>query len=253
MPNTNGLVSISFRSKSVEEIAREAQKAGLCAIEWGGDVHVPHGDVKAAEHAAAVSAKYNLRILHYGSYYKIGYSDPELFSAVLKSAKILGAPIIRVWAGEGIHPDTVSESDYQRIVEDAKRICDMAGDILIATECHNDTLTENYKSALQFFKDVNRKNLRTLWQPNQNHGFEYDLEAIDALKPYIVGVHVFNWEGSKPEKYPLAMGAEKWAQYMKKLPETELGYMLEFMPDDNIESLTDESKTLATFTKELSE
>lgn len=250
MPNTKGLVSISFRSMTVEEIARSAKDAGLCAIEWGGDVHVPHGDVKAAEHAAAVSAKYNLKIQHYGSYYKIGYSAPELFSKVLESAKILGSPIIRVWAGEGIHPDTLSDIDYRRIVEDAKRICDMAGEIIIATECHNDTLTENYNYALQFFKDVNRKNLKTLWQPNQNKGFEYDLEAIDALDPYIVGVHVFNWEGSKPEKYPLALGTKKWSEYMHKLSKKELNYMLEFMPDDKIESLSQEVETLDLFIKE---
>ena len=112
MPNKKGLVSISFRSKSVEEIARAARAAGLEAIECGGDVHVPHGDLDAARNAAEISKKYGLECVHYGSYYKIGYSDPELFSSVLESARVLGAPIIRVWAGQGIHPDTLPEEDY---------------------------------------------------------------------------------------------------------------------------------------------
>ena len=41
-----GLVSVTFRDKTPAEIVSEVKKAGLDAIEWGGDVHVPHGDVK---------------------------------------------------------------------------------------------------------------------------------------------------------------------------------------------------------------
>ena len=43
-----GLVSITFRNLSVQEISGLAAKSGLVGIEWGGDVHVPHGDVGAA-------------------------------------------------------------------------------------------------------------------------------------------------------------------------------------------------------------
>lgn len=250
MPNKKGLVSISFRQHSVEEVARAARNAGLEAIEWGGDVHVPHGDREAARRAAEVSRECGLSIAHYGSYYRIGYSDPELFSGVLESAKILGAPIIRVWAGQGIHPDTLSESDYWRIVEDARRISDMAGDIIIATECHSDTLTERYEYTLKFLRDVGRENFKTLWQPNQHHGFEYDLEAVKALLPHTVGVHVFNWVGDRPEKYPLRQNTENWKAYMEILGQIELNYMLEFMPDDKIDSLPHEAETLDRFIKE---
>lgn len=250
MPNTKGLVSISFRSISVEEIARAAKNAGLEAVEWGGDVHVPHGDTDAARNAAEICKKYGLSVPHYGSYYKIGYSDPAMFEGVLECARILGAPIIRVWAGLGIHPETLPKSDYDRMVADARRICDMAEDIIIATECHNGTLTEQYEYALKFFEDVDRPNLKTLWQPNQNHGFEYDLIAANALLPYIVGVHVFNWTGKKPDKYPLDENREKWQAYMEILKAKELNYMLEFMPDDRIETLPREAQALDLFIKE---
>jgi 3-dehydroshikimate dehydratase len=43
-----GLVSVSFRKFSPEKIIEMVKNAGLCAIEWGGDVHVPHGDVELA-------------------------------------------------------------------------------------------------------------------------------------------------------------------------------------------------------------
>ena len=250
MANKKGLVSISFRSKSVEEIALAASEAGLEAIEWGGDVHVPHGDTEAAKNAAEICKKYGLSIPHYGSYYKMGYSDPAMFEGVLECARILGAPIIRVWAGLGIHPDTLPREDYERIVDDARRICDMAGDIIVATECHSDSITEHYEYALKLFEDVGRDNFKTFWQPNQHHGFEYDLLAAKALLPYTVGVHVFNWFGEKPDKYPLDRNPEKWQAYMEILKAKELNYMLEFMPDDKIETLPREAQALDTFIKE---
>ena len=111
-------------------------------------------------------------------------------------------------------------------------------------------MTEHYRYALKFLGDVGRDNLKTLWQPNQNHGFEYDLEALKALLPYIVGVHVFNWEGKRPDRYPLERNKEKWRAYMEILSKKELSYMLEFMPDDDIESLPREAEALDRFIKE---
>jgi 3-dehydroshikimate dehydratase len=43
-----GLVSVTLRSLPPQEIIALAVKAGMKAIEWGGDVHVPPGDVAAA-------------------------------------------------------------------------------------------------------------------------------------------------------------------------------------------------------------
>jgi 3-dehydroshikimate dehydratase len=43
-----GLVSISFRPLSVEELIRLVTDVGLEGIEWGGDKHVPHGDLDTA-------------------------------------------------------------------------------------------------------------------------------------------------------------------------------------------------------------
>ena len=48
-----GLVSITFREKSPEEIVGLVVEAGLDGIEWGGDVHVPHGDLAKAREVRA--------------------------------------------------------------------------------------------------------------------------------------------------------------------------------------------------------
>ena len=43
-----GLCSVTFRRCSAAEIVELATRAGLRCIEWGGDVHVPHGDLRTA-------------------------------------------------------------------------------------------------------------------------------------------------------------------------------------------------------------
>ena len=48
-----GLVSISFRRYSVDEIIAACREAGLEWIEWGSDVHVPAGNLTVADEVAA--------------------------------------------------------------------------------------------------------------------------------------------------------------------------------------------------------
>ena len=48
-----GLVSISFRRYSVDEILDACKSAGLSLIEWGSDVHVPAGNAAIADEVAA--------------------------------------------------------------------------------------------------------------------------------------------------------------------------------------------------------
>ena len=43
-----GLVSVSFRGLAPEAIIDLAAECGLGGVEWGGDVHVPCGDLRRA-------------------------------------------------------------------------------------------------------------------------------------------------------------------------------------------------------------
>ena len=44
-----GLLSVTFRNLPFEQIIDLTVQAGLDGIEWGGDVHVPPGELKPAE------------------------------------------------------------------------------------------------------------------------------------------------------------------------------------------------------------
>lgn len=242
MANKTGIVSISFRDRSPEQILAAASEAGLDAVEWGGDVHVPHGDLEAARLVRELSAAFDTEIAEYGSYYAIGKSDPSLFEDILDTARELGTNVIRVWAHQGKPSDSFDEEEYQACVVDAKRICAMAGDMTVALECHPNTLTDEYHTELKFIRDVGCDNLKTFWQPNQHRPVDYNLDSIRALLPYIVSVHVYSWR--RKERLPLAALESDWLQYIELLSAKDLNYMLEFMHDGNIETLKETAATL---------
>lgn len=249
MANQAGLVSVSFRKNTVEEVVAAVKAAGLTAIEWGGDIHVPHGDLTAAQKAASLCREAGISITEYGSYYIIGKSEPREFDKVVASAKVLGTDLIRVWPGQMLKTAELTREGYAAMVADAKRICDAAPQFRIALECHPMALTEEYTMALKFMEDVGRENLKMFWQPCQYHDLSYNLAAIDALLPHVQSVHVFNWTASKespmPNRFPLAEGTANWKLYLEKLTRKDsLNYMLEFMPDDSIASLAREAATL---------
>ena len=61
------VASVTFRRKSVCEVAELARRAGLDAIEWGGDIHVPPGNAQAARAALHCTRENGLTVSAYGS------------------------------------------------------------------------------------------------------------------------------------------------------------------------------------------
>ncbi len=94
-----GLVSVTFRKLTPREIVTAAVQAKLQGIEWGGDVHVPHGKIDVAREVAAMTRDAGLAISSYGSYYRLGDEAKDLLPRVIETAIALGAPVVRVWAG----------------------------------------------------------------------------------------------------------------------------------------------------------
>jgi len=81
-----GLCSITFRKHSVDEVIDFAKSAELDGIEWGGDVHVPPGDLELARSVREKTEAAGLTIPSYGSYYRCN-DDTEPFSDVLDTAR----------------------------------------------------------------------------------------------------------------------------------------------------------------------
>lgn len=244
-----GLVSISFRPLSVDEIIRITVDAGLEAIEWGSDVHVPAGDITAAVTAKKKTEAAGIAMPEYGSYYVLGSGKDADIEKTVASARALGVTNVRIWAGE-TSASEMSQETYKRVVDDARRICDSYPDIRFCLECHNGTVAQEYTDELKFFYDVDRRNLMTLWQPNQFRTHQWNVGSLKALLPYIYGVHVFSWEGNN--MLPLDAHTDRWSEYLSILAGSEheiMPLMLEFMHDNRPESLPGTAETLKKWIK----
>ena len=251
-----GLVSISFRKHTAEEIIEEVRACGLQEIEWGSDVHVPAGDEQKALAVKALMEKNGLRTAAYGSYYELGVSeDPRRdFAPYLQTAALLGAPVIRIWGGKRGSAE-LSEKDFSALAAEARLIAEMAEEqgITLSLECHNNTVTDNYHSALRFIQQVNRKGLTMYWQPNQNYSFEYNLQAAEALAPFTTNIHAFSWDviNGELQRYPLQYHEDRWRNYLEifRRQGGDHAILLEFMHDDKLKTLHETAATLSEWVK----
>jgi sugar phosphate isomerase/epimerase len=241
-----GLVSVTFRGLSPAEVVRWAARAGLEGIEWGGDVHVPHGDQEAAREADALTREAGMEVAAYGSYYRLGHEEPDTFAGVLETAVALGAPILRVWPGR-VGSDQADPGYRERVADDGRRIAEMAeaAGVRIACEWHGNTLTDTAESALELLEAVAHPAFRTYWQPRRQAPLEECLRDLEAALPWLVGVHVFHWDGATGARLPLNQGEGVWPVYLARAAAAGgMFALLEFVRDDDPEQMVRDAAAL---------
>lgn len=230
------------------EVIRLASKAGLSCIEWGSDVHAPPSlgrDALCALGDATRSA--GLAVASYGSYHRLGVSDPEDLPAVLAAAKALGAPTVRVWAGaKGTAESSAEERAAVHAAARAAAALASRERLRISLEFHPFTLTDDPEETLALLKEGPPEFFGTHWQPNQFHDEAWNLACAKAVASRVDAVHVFHWtldNGGKVVRHPLAEGAPAWKRYLAALP-SDVPRFLEFLPDDNQMLLPQEAASL---------
>ncbi len=240
-----GLVSITFRKQSVEQVIDLAKAAGLQAIEWGGDAHVPHGDLPKAANARRWCADAGLQIYAYGSYYRCGVKTGPTFDAVLDSVLALGAPSVRVWAG-AVGSAAADETTRTAVRDDLIRICDRARpyNVHVDLEFHDGTLTDTAESAIAFIRGVDRPNLRSYWQPRHGFSIEQNLADLAMLGDRRANVHVFHWWPDPHVRWPLEDGMERWQAYLRAVASRPTVCALEFVRADDPAQLLADARTL---------
>ena len=243
-----GLISVTFRSKSRAEICGLASEAGLDFVMWGGDIHVPHGDINAALDARALSDVAGLGHSVYGSYYRLP-DGSEGFCDVLDTARALGSDSIRIWAGTKGSSD-VSDDERRALVATAIRDAELAAGygIGLQFEFHGGTLTDTPESAKRLIYEIGCDNVRLHWQPNQFRDFDYNLSGLRSVAGLVTCAHVFAWEGS--EKLPLSRHAAEWSAYFDILASAGCGYAaMEFVPVECRDDLLRDAETLKNLLK----
>lgn len=245
-----GICSITFRKLSVENLIQEVKKAGLDAIEWGSDVHVLPGDEERAKEVAQLMDEAGLESSSYGSYYRVGIENDNSFEDILKTAVILKAQDIRVWAGRKGSAD--ADQEYREaVVKDSQRIAKLAAEegIRVSYEYHRKTLTDTIDSTLDLLKEVDQENVALYWQPAIGLEKAERLKNIKAIGKYITNVHVFKWQ--EIDRLALAEGIDEWVDYAEKIDKlnensNEPYYLLEFVKEDSLKQFHSDAESLKT-------
>ncbi len=239
-----GLVSISFREHSPEEILKAVKSAGLSCIEWGSDIHAPCHDTERLHEIARLQAQYGIECSSYGTYFRLGHTPMEELGDYIAAAKLLGTNILRLWCGDKSGAE-MTDSEREALFAECRRAAKIAevNDVTLCMECHMRSFTECSEDTVALMKTVNSPAFRMYWQPFQWLDAEKSLTVACAVAPYAEHIHVFNWQGSR--KFPLAEAVEEWRHYLSVF-DTPRTLLLEFMPDDRLEALSVEAESLRT-------
>jgi 3-dehydroshikimate dehydratase len=240
---STGVCSVSFRALTPQTVIDLAHTNDLDGIEWGSDIHVPVGDLDQAATVADATEHAGLRVLSYGSYWS---AEDDTFPAVLRTARALRAPRIRVWAGRLSSSETsaAQRSHLTRQLRDAADLAAAQG-IELGLEFHGGTLTDTLPSTERLLQDIDHPNVHTYWQPALN---VEDAEALTGLKHLMRAVstiHVFSW-WPDAERRPLAERSELWASVIDQVlaSGTTHDLLLEFVADNEPDQLAADASTL---------
>lgn len=241
----SGLVSITFRNKTVREICSLCLKANLSVIEWGGDVHVPPRGGKAKE-TLRMTLDHGLEISSYGSYFRLG-EDMDDFLFNLEEACLLKAPVIRVWAGRKGSRE-YKEDERRFLTDELMKISEKAhlSGVSVALEYHPNTLTDHPDSVKKLLLDTSGEAYSPLfyWQPRWDWTEKQTLSALSDLQDRLSHIHVFAWEHTENRilRKPISEG--------KTLLTSALSIkkdgcaLIEFVKDDSDEMLLKDAETI---------
>ena len=250
---TLGVVSVSFRDRAPRDIAEAAKSAGLSAIEWGSDVHARPNDADAISAVAEIDAELSLGCSSYGTYFRLGVgesesvptNEPDEIVPYLDAADALGTDTLRIWLGAR-SSDKYNSSERAAILEKARAAGELAASRgkTLCSEFHLWTFNDRPESA-RALADVG---VGTYWQPFQTKTSVENLAFARELGELVRTVHVFNW--SPEGRHPLADATDDWRRYLEALPNART-LLLEFMPDDRVETLAREASALRALAESL--
>jgi 3-dehydroshikimate dehydratase len=260
-----GLCTVTFRQLAASAVVELAASAAVEVLEWGGDVHVPEGDERAARAAAALSADHGLGIASYGSYLVLDAQPGRRLDAVLDTALELGAPAVRVWcppvvdAPGGPAPGDGSDGDgavaWSTLVDAAAHTVDAARDVGLAVylEFHGGGATASAATVVDLLEQV--PGLWTGWQPPYwaPRSAAEELADLGALAGRLLHVDVYEWDVDGT-RHPLAGRRLQWSARLAaagvatgsaRAAGLRPAALIEFVPGDDPAALVGEVSELS--------
>jgi hydroxypyruvate isomerase len=248
-----GMCSVTLRHLPVRQVLQAVASAGLGCVEWGGDIHVPAGDTRGAAETRAASLDMGIRIASYGSYFRAGPDGVDRFVPVLATAVALGAPRVRIWAGD-VGSSAATAEHCKAVAEVARAAASLAADagVHLAFEYHGGTLTDTAESTLRLISDVDHHGVGTYWQPPLDASDPDAIRDLESVLPWVAAVHVFSWWPGD-QRLPLDARNPLWRAVFGVLRRTGRPYdaLLEFVPNDDAGQVATDAATLARLVDEV--
>ncbi len=239
-----GMTSLTLRNESPDKVVEYVVKAGLQGIEWGvSDTHIVLGDTHRTEKVARLCGDNNIEVFSLGSYCRM--ETLEGVRETVEAAAILGAPIIRIWAGTKA-PQNCTDTDIATVTENTRVMADMAKKhgIVLGFEFHEGTLTETADDAVELIKRIDRPNVGLYWQPDYRLTPEENLVSRNRVISCCVGnMHIQNYTPEKGYGH-LSEIESTLCMYYDDIKDKDYCLMIEFVKDGTVENLTDDSVTL---------
>ncbi|WEX90342.1 sugar phosphate isomerase/epimerase [Sinorhizobium garamanticum] len=244
-----GLCTVTFRSLPPDRIVELAVEAGLAAIEWAGDAHVPPGDEPIARDVGRLSERAGLAT-SYGSYVAPPTDDLSVFRRALDSAIALGASNIRIWPGTRQRDSKDYSASERRAA--AAAIRDMGAEaarhgVTVSLEYHPQSLTDNTDSARRLIDAIAHANVYLYWQPRPGLPLDEALAEIGQVGQHISHLHVFAWDSDR-NRFPLKSASDYWRAVLAAMPASRWTgrrfAMLEFVANDDPAAFSEDAATL---------
>ena len=238
-----GIVSATFKERSVDEVIDLALSSGLKAIEWSENHHFDPLDLGLVEEIGNKTRRNGLEIASYGSYFRLGQNMD--FSTSLNAAERMGAKNIRIWGGAKASKE-IDEVEWKSLTDEAKEVALMAKEknIRVSLEWHRNTVTDSNESALRFLSSVNEADFGCFWQPTPNQSVEYRAQGIEKAISWITNIHVYYWDESG--RRPLTEGKEDWKEYLGRMTGNRY-LLLEFVKDNSVDQFKKDAETLLSW------
>ena len=112
-----GVVSVSFRDKTPEEIVESAAESGLQCIEWGSDVHVPFNNLENAREVFEKTAQKGLFVSSYGTYFGIDRDGLSELNCYMETAKALHTNKMRIWPPGKPSKKIIADGEWKSYVK----------------------------------------------------------------------------------------------------------------------------------------
>lgn len=235
--------SVTFRQLTRREIFDIAVENGITQIEWGADVHLQPQDDIALEEVTRLQRELGVSACSYGSYYRLGANDMDAWRAVTQTSEAIGAKTVRIWAGSRPSAET-DETAFSALVAEAQTLAEIAAErgLTITFEFHKGTYNDTGASSVKLLKSIDRSNVKTYWQPMSIPEDEGNLQAV---LPFLAGVHVFHWSKSG-RRFSLKFGRRNWERFIRMIARggADVPFILEFVKGDSRKQFARDVKTL---------